>query len=329
MFVTDLDTFADLESLYNKVKPLGGSQNKSKNIRPIGERRRKWEHIHKFSDNCYGLFDGGMGDPLSWHNSVVTDTEARRLAAVLWTRSKDGTERVRFRNETGSAGHNSRYSFLERTVPSSMSFKISNGKQFIVARGIEYYLAKGKTIPTSFNKDHSYWARRFGGTNKPDGVAITFVRTDEGFVFDGGGKRPPKVPRVLVDKKKKAALKDDIAAFYAWMCVIAPLLPTTTWEYIRRINEEVNQYNADDSNYNGVSVASNIENGVSVASNIEPQLAVQIIKDYEHTLRTHLATQFLRSNDIRQIKTVADHIRFRNGFNRWINKTLGLTKTTR
>ena len=70
-----LHSFNDFDSVeiaYETTKPLTGAANKGKDIRPIGERRRKWERIHKFTDNCYGLMDGGTGDPVDgWEEATL------------------------------------------------------------------------------------------------------------------------------------------------------------------------------------------------------------------------------------------------------------------
>ena len=139
--------FASVERAYNNTTPLGGADNKGKDIRPIGERRRKWERIHKFTDDCYGLMDGGTGDPIGG-GGVATQSEMMFFAPILWRRHRDGSESVRIRNETGQYAHNSRYKFLEKFIPAQLSFELRNGKQFItsVRTGEDYFLAKSKTV---------------------------------------------------------------------------------------------------------------------------------------------------------------------------------------
>ena len=52
-----LNSFSDVEKLYKNTKPVNERVvGTRRDIRPISERKRKYERVHKFSDNCYGLF---------------------------------------------------------------------------------------------------------------------------------------------------------------------------------------------------------------------------------------------------------------------------------
>ena len=313
-----ISTFKDVENRYNSVKPIRGLDN----IRPIKERRRTWERVHKFSRNCYGLFDGGIGDPKSNPKSKgVTETEAKSMAPVLWWRDRHGVERVRFRNETGSDAHCSRYKFLTKAMPAGLKFRIRNGKQFIACEGVEYFLAKGTRIPAAWLNDNATaWLRRSNSvTTIDDGVALTFARNAEtgGWVFDGGGREAPRPPRTLVDTKTKAKHKEDIQQFWDWLCVTAPMLPINNWEYRRDKIAELREHTK--SRMGG----DNLEWGTITL----PEVALQIIMDYNSPLRVNMAVEFLIRCDMTHIQTEADAKKVRSRYNRWINKTLGFNKT--
>ena len=317
-----INSFADAEARYNSVKPIRGSDD----IRPIGDRRRKWERIHKFSRNCYGLFDGGVGDPKTegWnHRGLgVTDAEAKSMAPVLWWRDKYGSDHVRFRNETGSGAHTSRYKFLHRAMPAGLSFLVDNGKQFIVYGGESYFLAKGTRVPYDWlDANANLWLRRCGSpTTIDDGVAIAFVRFAEytrGWKFDGGGKDIPQPPRTLVDTKTKAKHKEDIQQFWDWLCVTAPMLPVNDWAYLRDKAAELRGYTQS------VVGVDNLEMGRVTL----PEVALQIIMDYNSPLRVNMAVEFLKRSDMTSVQTEADAKKVRSQYNRWINKTLGFNKT--
>ena len=317
-----INSFADAEARYNSVKPIRGSDD----IRPIGDRRRKWERIHKFSRNCYGLFDGGVGDPKTegWnHRGLgVTDAEAKSMAPVLWWRDKYGSDHVRFRNETGSGAHTSRYKFLHRAMPAGLSFLVDNGKQFIVYGGEKYFLAKGTHVPYDWlDANANLWLRRCGSpTTIDDGVAIAFVRFAEytrGWKFDGGGKDIPQPPRTLVDTKTKAKHKEDIQQFWDWLCVTAPMLPVNDWAYLRDKAAELRGYTQS------VVGVDNLEMGRVTL----PEVALQIIMDYNSPLRVNMAVEFLKRSDMTSVQTEADAKKVRSQYNRWINKTLGFNKT--
>jgi hypothetical protein len=317
----EINSFADAEARYNSVKPVRGSND----IRPIGDRRRKWERIHKFSRNCYGLFDGGVGDPKTegWNRRGlgVTDAEAKSMAPVLWWRDKYGSDHVRFRNETGSGGHTSRYKFLSMAMPAGISFEIRNGKQFIMCGGEKYFLAKGTRVPATWLNDNvNLWRRRSNSvTTIDDGVALTFARNAEtgGWVFDGGGREAPKPPRTLVDTKTKAKHKEDIQQFWDWLCVTAPMLPVNDLAYLQdkaaELREHTKSRMGDD----------NLEWGATTL----PEVALQIVMDYNSPLRVNMAVEFLKYSDMISVQTEADAKKVRSQYNRWINKTLGFNKT--
>lgn len=322
MYYFGINSFADAEARYNKVKPIRGSDN----IRPIGDRRRKWERIHKFSRNCYGLFDGGVGDPKTqwWDRSVlnVTDAEAKSMAPVLWWRDKYGSDHVRFRNETGAGAHNGRYKFLHKAMPVGLDFRVHDGKQFIAYGGDKYFLAKGTRVPSTWlNANATAWLRRSDSvTTIDDGVALTFVRFAEytrGWKFDGGGKGIPQPPRTLVDTKTKAKHKEAIQQFWDWLCVTAPMLPVDDWRYIMEKRSELRGYTQS------VVGVDNLEMGLHIL----PEVALQIITDYNNPLRVNMALEFLKRLSIAKVQTEADAKKVRSQYNRWINKTLGFNKT--
>ena len=316
-----INSFADAEARYNSVKPIRGSDD----IRPIGDRRRTWERIHKFSRNCYGLFDGGVGDPKTqWWNCSglnVTDAEAKSMAPVLWWRDKYGSDHVRFRNETGAGAHNSRYKFLHRATPYGLDFKVHNGKQFIVYGGENYFLAKGTRVPSTWlNANATAWLRRSDSvTTVDDGVAIAFVRFAEytrGWKFDGGGKGIPQPPRTLVDTKTKAKYKEDIQQFWDWLCVVTPMLPVKDWDYLRDKKSELREYTQS------VVGLDNLEIGRTTL----PEVALQIIMDYNSPLRVNMALEFIKRSYITSVQTEEDIKKARSQYNRWINETLGFNK---
>ena len=75
---SNFNTFDEVASYYERIKPLRGANNVGKDIRPIGDRKRKHERIVKVSDNCYALSDGWhYGDDVfkAWYrNAEYTPT---------------------------------------------------------------------------------------------------------------------------------------------------------------------------------------------------------------------------------------------------------------
>jgi hypothetical protein len=121
------------------------------------------------------------------------------------------------------------------------------------------------------------------------------------------------LPRKRVNKAKKAALKVPLEEFYAWVCDIGKLLPCDDLGYRQQNSREVFEYIKEKRirGWDGITIS----------------LALEIIEDYNHPLRTHLACHFLQRTNkvsIHDIDNKDDASRFRLDFNRWANQTLGL-----
>tara|TARA_B110000858_G_scaffold51037_1_gene59122 strand:+ start:1434 stop:1859 length:426 start_codon:yes stop_codon:yes gene_type:complete len=73
---SSFESFDEVVAHYENVKPLRGKDNAGKDIRPIGDRKRKNERIVKISDNCYALSEGyHFGDALfNWGWGYVAST---------------------------------------------------------------------------------------------------------------------------------------------------------------------------------------------------------------------------------------------------------------
>lgn len=340
-----LHSFNDFDSVeiaYETTTPLAGAANKDKDIRPIGERRRKWERIHKFTNDCYGLMDGGTGDPIDgWEEATLG--EMMFFAPILWRRHRDGSESVRIRNETGQSAHNSRYKFLEKFIPAQLGFELRNGKQFITSTrtGEDYFLAKSKTVTAHemrmtelclqqhIDKNSppgviASWQRMVDArTTRDDGAALTFRRTakDGTLRLDSGGKAPPKPPRIVVDTKSKRKHKQAIQNFWEWVVTMAPLMPVDDWNYRLHTYNELREYA---SRSRGGLMFSHYPN---IPPNIPSEVALEIINDDNHPMRLNLAVHFVAKSDIKEATTEDDARAVRAQFNRWINKVCGFNST--
>ena len=327
-----LMSFDKVAAVYDAIKPLRG-KHKNDNVRPLGDRARKWERIKKINNNCYLLMDGYYsGDdvfPTWYYGGEVdkpTEAEMINLAPIVWRRHRDGTTTIKVRNGTGQGAHNGRYSFLDRHLPNGMRFIIRNGKHFIsLGYGTtykEYYLAKSKTaakcaVPKSEHKNR--WNSYL--TARDDGVALTFRVDDDKISFVGGGKGLPVAPKVRVDKKAKAKMKDAIAEFREWAFTMYPLLPVKDREYGDRMRTEVRET----LNVGGWSW--------DMLNMFDTDVAKHIIRDPEHTLRVHFMYALMGQTDYHLGHTFdsdAEHEKaVKAQFNRKINKTCGFTKQVR
>jgi len=323
LYYTRWATFADIERAYNCVKPVVSKNHpRSQDIRPYGDRRRKWERIKKFSDNCYAILDGGYGDDVFkyYYGSAlnITQEETKRFAPMVWTRHADGSETVKIRNGSGAGAHMSRYSLLDRVLPLGLHFKVSYGKQYVN----EYYLPKSKSVPRavyeSVANSKSRWHRWMRTTD--DGAALTFRKmlgeSVDKWAIVGDEHTLPKPPRTLVKKDVKAKHKKAIADFREYVFAVAPMLTVGDWDYTRRMKEEFREMCEAEF---GVANVHRID---SVPANI----AIQIITDYNNSMRLHMAWHFAQYSDIKLCQTPEDVKRVKSQFNRWINKMCGFTK---
>jgi hypothetical protein len=310
-------SFTDVQRLYDSTKPVREVHaGTTRNVRPTGDRARKWERVKKISDSCYLLMDGfhSGDDVFPPYNSsgIPTEAEVINLAPIVWRRDEHGRETVTFRNGTGRGSHNSRYSFLERYIPHGMRFFIRNGKQFIENKGArnheQLYLAKSTTVaayavPTHRNQWNDYL------TSRDDGVSLTFERKDSGeFAFVDGGKELPAPPRTIINKEHKAKYKQAITDYWGWIVVMAPLMDTRDRGYVRDLQQEL-------CNAAGVKLAA-WDNQVLPAN-----FAIEVLTDYNSPMRLNMAMNFVTSSDIKDAQTPEDAKRVRAQFNRWINKT--------
>jgi len=320
-------TFAEVEHHYNAIKPLiSKCHSKEEDIRPIGDRKRKWERIVKLSDYCYAFLDGYcFGDPVfkTWGTDrTVTKADTEFYAAVVWRKHRDGTTSVKIRNGTGPWNHVSRYQFLSRHVPRGMYFLVYNGKQYInltsnYGDNDRHFLAKGKTVPKEVIPHWKKW------TNRKDNTALAFKLTPDGkWLRDPEtGEDLPIPPRV--NKALKAKFKEPLREFFEWGMTIANMLPLTDKDYIRKMRTEAYDYYSEIEGTGFIRYKDtyNVKNCRS------------IITDPEHPLRLHLFVEFAEttadgwwqhaSYKVQQVKTKEGLSAIRNRYNNWVNKRLG------
>jgi len=332
---TSFDSFREVEGFYNKTKPLRGKDNAGKDIRPIGDRKRKWERIVKIDNNCYALSDGyHYGDehfPTWNRNAKHTPTlkDMEKYAPIVWRRYKDGTEEVTMRNGWGFGTHNGRYAFLYRHSPKGLWFRNRNGKHFIelASTGSSYFLAKVRTTPRPVYEEikkgpaNSRWIGQLKDwvQLQDDNSAVTFKRTENGWVFVSGGKPIPVSPKQRVNKNAKAKLKEHIAAFRDWALAIGPMLPIHEWAYEKELRDAALLW-LEDNGQKPIKYW-------NLSGLMNSKLARRIITDDEHPLRLQLAYLALtRGELLRECEDENDVKKVKAAFNRWVNKQLGLVK---
>jgi len=300
-----LSTFKQVEDKYNSVKPLVSKHHKREDdIRPLGDRRRKWERIERVDSNKYVLHDAVMYsgiNPYGVSNSYWWAYINR--PPITWER-KDGKEFVTVRPNVQVSHDTSRYQFLRAYLPSGLYFDnhTKHGRHMI---------------------NNVFIARPKYGRDKTD-YHLTFERNDLRWKCI---TKPWAETRSVVDKGKKAELRADLEQFYEWICSVGLLLDVE-YENLKHLQNEAQDYiDVNGLNPNAV---------INIRSDFPIPIALQILKDYNHPLRIHLATNFLVRMDnhrswaepntslIKSIETVEDQRNFRAKYNSWVNKAFGL-----
>jgi hypothetical protein len=248
MYHYHLNTFDDVAKHYEDIKPIRGSDN----IRPLGDRARKWEHIHKVNKNKYVLLDSLPADPNDpiWREPL---DELIKRAPVMWTRDRTtGIEKIRIRNGTGQWNHNQRYSFLQRALPYTFDFIVNSGKQYVKFDHTRHYLPKTKWVHKQYYEHYvsnkSQYHHTMAYTKHDDGKYLEFERdpnvgTNPNLswaLIHGDHKHP--VTRYRIDKKAKKPYQQACKDFVEWAWVMRPLLIDSIqqdWETRQHIQRDM------------------------------------------------------------------------------------------
>ena len=300
-------SFDNVVKRYDSTKPVVSKYHtRDDDIRPFGNRRKKFERIEKISNNKYVLHDGNWQSS-GWINNTP----------MVWERTKRG-DVITIR--TGRGSDSARIAFLNHALPPVLVLcKALEGHNIRVFAGHpSHRLLPGHTLVSPESPVSTHYLPRC--SRGDDEYNLQFLHRGNTFECISGGY---PIPRKRVNKAKKAALKVPLAEFYAWVCDIGKLLPYDDLDYRRQNSEEVFEYRL------AVSAPAYPRGSrcLSHRGGVDSPLALEIIKDYNHPLRTHLACHFLqRTNSvaIHDIDSKDDASRFRLSFNRWANETLGL-----
>ena len=356
----DLNSFDDVKKRYEGTKPIASKVNPvSDDIRPIFDRKRKYERIMKFSETCYALLDGdGYADSVTnnWQTEEQRQkcrdnvSETLTFAPVVWTRH-DGYDTIRIRNGSGHYAHNSRYSFLSRCLPSDMHAIIGDGKQYIVY-GDRYLLPKSMWFP-----NNHYNAQN--GLKKDDEHYLVFRRDHGDTKFKlTGNKFTWHAKRYGVDVATKNKYKSQINELWDYMCTVAPMFNNIfggrdrgnsgdyyqeqwetrqhKWQAKREAlnegREEVQNYVQNVLNIPQERVHYMRDSQISQDSpwkhaHFPVPLIEQILADDQHPMRLNLVRDIINDmEDIVDCQDKQEASKIRSQYNRWFNKHMGFTK---
>tara|TARA_R110000765_G_scaffold153042_1_gene255910 strand:+ start:769 stop:1848 length:1080 start_codon:yes stop_codon:yes gene_type:complete len=343
-------TFDEVVTHYNNTTPLRGKDNAGKDIRPIGDRKRKYERIVKISANCYALTCGWtFGDAVfpAYHYGdevPAANKTLEKFAPIVWRRLRDGTDQVTLRNGWGPDAHTSHYAFLYRHTPAGIHFTTRSGRQYLTVgatQGIRgnligplaiHYLAKVRTTPKPVYRSYRPYATKLSHSARwmqnmakfvmlhDDNSAVVFRRKNnsEWQHVEGTGRQEPQNPRV--DKEAKAAFKDDINKFFEWGMAMSPLLPLADDDYRMVRSAELHTYFGKKTLWR--------------AETLDNNKARTLVRDDENSMRLAFWVRFASSctNNLwgmrmeyytQTVGTKEDLAYVRASFNTFINKQLG------
>jgi hypothetical protein len=360
MYITKLNTFAEVEAKYNETKPVKSTLHTlEQDVRPIGKRGRKYERIIKISDNCYALSHGGYYDPVfNWGYTAemakmpMTPADVARCAPIVWKRAKNGTETVTVRNGQGPWQHNSRYSFLTRALPRGLGFYIvgHTGTHVIQTKDDVLFLPKTRTVPpflydlykresTGVKANH-YRARQLKqSTPKADGLHMIFERKDKDWVLVSK-RHLQTVTRHRIDRTTKKQHKDHIYKLWQWAMTMYPLMRAQlNYELRTNLNKEITAWCKENGKANISMVSWGAMFDPRNSGEGAPALVRKILADEDHALRYHLgvaamfaihdAVPISNSWGNPQISEEEMMALSRKAFNKWINKVAGFQKITK
>ena len=298
-----VNSFRDIADRYANTKPIRGTK-----IIPIGSRTRKFEHIIKVSDTRY--------DMVLDHSLTTNYYASGKYEVITWEMKKD-IEVVTIYNN----GFTSVYTFLDNLLPHDLRFYIygGTGRQYISMNwkpkqdqgyminwvgkdegDKDYYLPKDISKPIQFARKNSKWQH---------------IGTE--YVF--------RHAMTQVNKDAKAEIKPYADKFYEWITTVYAMLPCNDWQYTRKMQGELDTYMRENIEFNNVPY--------SQQQKLEIEFYKSIMRADSHPMRLNLAVLWLRTSDLyhyhdgaKTIKDQAEASRVRGHWNRWINKTLGLTK---
>lgn len=303
------DSFDQVAKWYDMTKPLVSKNHElSHDVRPIGDRARKWERIKKIDDNTYALCDGNYGNYIWGHANEAQHEYENLMAPIVWMRREDG-DFIRIRNHHHRMISVTRYNFLTYNLPSGMRFHYNqSGKHYVRVSGEDFLLPKCKVNFDHQRKDHV----------TDDGVFLMFRVNSDGTFTRVGDKLSVEVTRV--DKDLKKQWRERLDAFYNYCAAVAPMLDVS-WsgrnEYANMLREHLN--NTPGANLRGAWIRN--------ANSVPSEVSREIVTREDHPLRVAYAALVIADiNGKRAIESQDDVRQIKAAFNRVMNKSLGFYK---
>ena len=286
-----------LRNTKHRVNSFRDIADRYANTKPI-----RGTKIIPIGDRAYGRREYILKRSRTHYDMVLSGD-----ALVSWEMKQD-IEVITIRNN----GYTDCYTFLDNLLPHDLRFFIleGSGRQYIsmnrkrhkhsnydedrewTVQGDgekDFYLPKYLDKPLQFARKHAKWQH---------------IGTE--YVF--------RHAMTQVNKDAKAEIKPYADKFYDWITTMYAMLPVHDWDYRVDMEKEFNQY----------FVTNDIDDTIEEYK--------KIMRDENHPMRLHLAVEYLRHSplygygSVISIKTPAQASKIRASWNRWLNKSLGLSK---
>lgn len=305
------NTFNEVVSWYERTKPIVSKNHTlADDVRPIGNRKQKWERIRKVDAETYVLLDGYYGSTMYGNNGRGDAQYEQDMAPIMWKREADG-DYIYIRNGLVGSVPFTRFRFLQWYLPNDIAFRYNQqGKHWVRAK-----------TPTGWEdfplpKTKYRWDYQLREATVDDGKRLKFRANEDG-TFTRVGEAF-KVERTTVDKELKKQWKERIDSFYTQAAALAPMLDTT-WngkqEYRTAIAEWCKDNGFDVPYYGGI-------------NQIPSALTRYIVEQEDHPLRIPLMALVVDEiGGKRKIETKDDLMKIRSAYNRLMNKALGMYET--
>lgn len=302
--------FDQVVKWYNNTKPIISKNHTAEHdVRPLGDRKRKWERIKRIDENTYALLDGNYGNCIWGNRDPLMHEYENTMAPITWVR-REGGDFIRIRNHSTGGCSVTRYNFLHYHLPDTLRFHYNQ-------QGKHYVRHNGEDIPLPKCKVHFERVTGLVQNLSDDDRYLMFRANEDGTFTRVGDKLPVEVNRV--DKELKKQWRERVDTFYNYCAAIAPMM-NTSWtvrnDYANMLREFLTVPGA---NLGGAWIRD--------SRSIPVDLMRTVVTEEDHPMRVAVAALVIGDIGGKRAVMTQDDVRsIRAAYNRVMNKALGFYK---
>ena len=282
------DTFEQVKAWYESTKPIISKNHTAlDDIRPLNERRYKWERIVKLSDNKYAIVDGSWS-PLTYNTQSAAERDfnnevIEKMGTILWEKRDDG-EYIHIRGCANGGYSISRYKLLDYNLPWTLRH-IANTRQG--GHWIEDRCGESKRYKLPKMKCRADWQNKTLTTYEDNSLTFKRLADNRGETIGWERVGTVHITGTTLNLDRKKELKPHLKSFYEWLTTMQPLIPTD-WESNRDFQRLMAEGLGIDSFWSGRNT-----------EQITPEFALQVITDEDNQYRLAFAATLLRWIEVR------------------------------